>query len=643
MRLRDRGRVNRVGAWGTSRRLRMAFAGVIVVGVAALGLARAATGVGPAEALPDIVSDAPTSPRFESYTDATNTNRLLLRFNGYVHNQGTGPLEIIGRTPVSGTMSTTGQRIYDTSGAFLREDTTRKPLLIYETADGHNHWHLRAAMKYALYNEAKSVEVAPAQKVGFCLVDSEHVDVAGPTNALYLLGTFCQKNNPTAPSVSMGISPGWRDWYSSTLAFQWVDVSEVQPGTYWLGATADPNDSVLESNESNNGTAFASAATAIPGFVAQPVSVTNVVSGQAQQVTLGATSFGGVSVANRRFKIVTAPSHGTLDQPVGTAFSSATVTYTPTPGYSGADSFKYAAADATSAFPIAPAAATVTLSAAAAQASVAISGAPSHIVAGTSVQLLATVVGDPPAVQWKVNGAAGGTAASGIISSAGLYTAPDVPPSGGTVTITASSAHASNQVTMLIDPKPAPQPAPDPIPTPTPTPPAPAPQPAPTPTPTPAPQPAPTPTASADSTDTTTLPVVTPPTEPATTPLLPPIESKARLLPVLEAPTLAQRGNVLVIGTLSRKAGTIDVSAWKGSSRVGHCSTRTPATRSFTCQIRLHSGLKVGGIRISVRLFVNGKAIALRRATFSRQIAGPRNLAIYRGTGLQCWLSEPAR
>jgi hypothetical protein len=125
--------------------------------------------------------------------------------------------------------------------------------------------------------------------------------------------------------------------------------------------------------------------------------------------------------------------------------------------------------------------------------------------------------------------------------------------------------------------------------------------------------------------------------------LLPPSISKAKLLSVLENPTLARRGNVLVIGALSRKAGTVDVSAWKGSSRVGHCVTRTPAMRSLVCQMRLRGGLKISGIRVSVRLLVNGKAIALRRATFSRQIASHRSLAIYRGTGLECWLSEPAR
>ena len=44
-----------------------------------------------------------------------------------------------------------------------------------------------------------------------------------------------------------------------------------------------------------------------------------------------------------------------------------------------------------------------------------------------------------PAVDWSVNGAPGGNSAVGLVSTLGLYTAPAVPPSGGTVTVQAAS------------------------------------------------------------------------------------------------------------------------------------------------------------------------------------------------------------
>src|SRR5947209_715111 len=49
---------------------------------------------------------------------------------------------------------------------------------IYVSADGHHHWHLQRVAKYSLWNSAKTAEAAPAQKVGFCLEDSQHVETS---------------------------------------------------------------------------------------------------------------------------------------------------------------------------------------------------------------------------------------------------------------------------------------------------------------------------------------------------------------------------------------------------------------------------------------------------------------------------------
>jgi hypothetical protein len=604
-----------VGLRGDSRRLRMAAAALAVTLAGGLGLASRATGVGPGGALPDLVSDAPDGAVLQTDV-SSSTHRLLLRFNGYVHNQGTGPLEIVGQTPVNNTMTATAQRIYDTSGNLVSEDTLLHPSVIYETVDGHNHWHLRAAMRYGLWDAGKSVEVAPSQKVGFCLADSAHVDAFGPGSVVYSQLTtgplrFCEKNNPTASSVTMGISPGWRDIYGSGVAFQWVDVSDVTPGTYWLSASSDPDNVVEESDETNNGAAFAATSSVIPGFVAQPVSVSNVTAGQSQQVALSAQAFGGGGA--RKFRIVTLPAHGTIDQAVGQAFDGPQVTYTPAGSYAGSDSFTYEAIDANSEFPHTPARAVVTLSVSTTVPTVSISGAPASMLTGTSIQLTATVSGGVPSVTWSVDGVLGGTTQTGMITTAGLYTAPVTPPPGGSVTIRATSPSAQGQVTIGIDPQPVPAPAPSSSS-------GPAPSAAPAATPAAVPQ---------------KLPTVAPLSAPS---VLPP-----KPIHLLDAPSLARRGNLIFIGALSRKAGTLEVSAWRGSSRIGRCIALTPASRPLTCRIRMHAGSPISGVRVTVRLLVGGKAVALRRATFSRQIASHRNLAIYRGTGLQCWLSDPPR
>jgi hypothetical protein len=63
------------------------------------------------------------------------------------------------------------------------------------------------------------------------------------------------------------------------------------------------------------------------------------------------------------------------------------------------------------------------------------------VAAGATQQFAATVTGTSnTAVSWQVSGNAGGNATVGTISSSGLYTAPAVPPAGGSVVVTAIAA-----------------------------------------------------------------------------------------------------------------------------------------------------------------------------------------------------------
>ncbi|MEQ1898823.1 MAG: DUF1800 family protein [Vicinamibacterales bacterium] len=71
---------------------------------------------------------------------------------------------------------------------------------------------------------------------------------------------------------------------------------------------------------------------------------------------------------------------------------------------------------------------------------VAVAPATANVQVGTSRGFTATVMGNAnTAVTWAVNGVAGGSAAIGTISTAGLYTAPAIVPSPASVTIRATS------------------------------------------------------------------------------------------------------------------------------------------------------------------------------------------------------------
>ena len=445
------------------RRSVLALLGVSAAAAAAVPLLTLATGAPP---LPDLVSESPalsTDARFNAnpaprpYSDG----RLLLRFDGYVTNSASAgsSLEIRASGANAGngyvmqnvqqiggaTSPGVGGSVVDNSGGLPT------PVVRFEAADDHNHYHLKNAAEYSLWNKDKTAQVAIAQKTeaGFCLEDTLWAGGDGPaTYTTSAAGNaFCWQNDRDhAGTLVMGISPGWKDLYNAGLTYQWVDVSNTQPGEYNLAERVDPTNVIRESNESNNGYAFLPYTLA--GYVASNVSTSQT--GSARSITLGATKFGTPSVcpalgpnatpdpctsAARQFKILTPPQHGTLSKsPSDGTFSDSSVTYRPNPGYTGSDTFTYAAVTAGWPYPLNPAPATVTI--AGTTAAVAISGAPASLVAGTSAQLSASVVGAPPGVNWS--------ASAGTISADGLYVAPSTPPAGGSVTITASSAASPN-------------------------------------------------------------------------------------------------------------------------------------------------------------------------------------------------------
>jgi len=368
----------------------------LLLGLLATGGIRLAHAAGPE--LPDLIADPPDNIEPE-VTSIEGHNVFLLRFNGYVHNKGPGALDFRGERSapkvkgkseaevqaevekykkkgeslpqqlenelavpkmslvqreypknLNGTISNTEE--------YLEREHVQVPSsgeMFYVNADGHHHWHLQHVARYSLWNDAKSAEVAPAEKVGFCLEDSQHVESQGPSNPVYSdkappFREFCRQFQPNATSVFEGISPGWRDVYDKGLALQWVDISNVLPGEYWLREDINP-DKVVEESGSGEKTRYAEKPTTIPGFDAQPQSTATQV-GEPATITL--TSRDWSDSHTPRYTIVSNPSHGTLS-----GLSANHITYKPQAGFTGTDSFSFSASDPNSEFPRSPAVATV--------------------------------------------------------------------------------------------------------------------------------------------------------------------------------------------------------------------------------------------------------------------------------------------
>lgn len=636
----------------------LAAIGALVIAVLAIGALHVARASDSEPLLPDLVADPPDNAMLET-SSIGGRARLLLRFNGYIHNIGPGALDFRGSRakPTVKGMSESQlqeevqlyrsrenvlpqsleeelavpamnlfQRVYSTnegnpakSEKYLERPHVEEPStgeIFYSNADGHHHWHLQHVAEYSLWNASRTAEVAPAQKVGFCLEDSQHVEAdKGPSTPVYADNVppyrrFCRRFEPDTTSVYEGVSPGWRDVYGRELAFQWVDASDVTPGEYWLREAVDPTGVIKQATDANK-TAYALTPTIIPGFdaAAQTLSVEE---GEATTVSL--FSHGYQDDATPLYTVASQPQHGTLSTVEGNQ-----VTYTPEAGYSGTDSFTFSARDPSSPFPEDAEVATVSIAVQSTQPSVSISGAQAEMTAGTSVQLAAEVTNNAGAVEWEAS--AGTIAPEGAGDRKGLYTAPSRSSELETVTVTArlqDNRTISDERTIAIKPVAPVEPAPE-VPT----------------------EPG-TGTAS-ESTETQTSGSGTTTTgtsgsNPAHEPDTSTTDGSAtgssggstggptsgpgtnstdglksgstltsptneRLKPKSTAPSISRPGamlfdRTLVMTTLPSVAGRVRLAAYLDRHLLGTCVTQTPARRVFTCRIAL-------GAKVSLRSRIN--------------------------------------
>lgn len=187
-----------------------------------------------------------TYPLRDNYLDTiTEPGKVLLRFSNGVANVGKGRMELRGGE-VQGDGQKVYQRIYNSNGSYL---TRLAGTFTYHPQ--HHHTHFNGFAHYKLReiegSEGVGPIVAEADKTSFCLVDesvyNSHLPNFRRTRRYTSCGTQVQ-----------GISVGWVDVYNRSLYGQWIDVTDVPSGEYWLESTADPDNRITESNESNNTT-----------------------------------------------------------------------------------------------------------------------------------------------------------------------------------------------------------------------------------------------------------------------------------------------------------------------------------------------------------------------------------------------------
>jgi hypothetical protein len=159
-----------------------------------------------------------------------------LWFSTATANLGPGILEVRGGTPVV-------QRIYRSDGTFWDRPTGE---LEYEPEHGHIHFENWAVYRLRTVSSDGSPGpvVSQGTKTSFCLFDVQVLDYSNP----YLQESRYWQCDPTV----QGITPGWADVYDYTVPGQWLDITGLPDGHYWLEAEVDPNNQILELDETNN-------------------------------------------------------------------------------------------------------------------------------------------------------------------------------------------------------------------------------------------------------------------------------------------------------------------------------------------------------------------------------------------------------
>ena len=188
----------------------------------------------PREVLPDLDQVAPASVSLQN-----SDTGWRIGFSSEVRNVGPGPLRLRGEGPGNAPM--TADQIVSMS------DTTTTTLedvgeIHYVIGGGHQHWHL---MEFELY------ELVPVEdpqggvrdvKTGFCLANAFTAD------------GLCQRDEPEATSVEMGLRPGGSDVYNPYLEGQYISISPATTpaGDYHLVHTTNANGALRELTPENN-------------------------------------------------------------------------------------------------------------------------------------------------------------------------------------------------------------------------------------------------------------------------------------------------------------------------------------------------------------------------------------------------------
>ena len=227
------------------RRLLMSVAFALLLAAPAPALAR--------DLLPDLDQELPRD--LQVTTDNSGAiPRFHLGFQSAVDNHGAGPLVISGHRDSQDQPEMVADQQVSESDGSTRTIAAVGHLRYVYSAD-HNHWHYLGFDHYELRRAADYAFIAPDQKTGFCLGDRYDTDTTSqipgePPQPVYT--GYCGRNQTGLLTVGEGISVGYGDVYFANLEGQFVDVTGVPAGEYYLVHRVNADRKLHESDYSND-------------------------------------------------------------------------------------------------------------------------------------------------------------------------------------------------------------------------------------------------------------------------------------------------------------------------------------------------------------------------------------------------------
>ncbi len=215
----------------------------IIAALAGLSVFGADVAMAQTDLLPDIIIRED-----ELYDNSIVTNIIPghthIRLSTGTPNIGAGKLYVYGGADLGNGKQQVIQRVYRSNGTFWDRDAGQ---FIYHPT--HNHIHVEAWCQYrireVLPGDGVGDVVAEGEKTSFCILDLAVYDSSLP-------GFPAGGQFNSCSTTTQGLSVGWMDIYSKNLDGQWIDITDLPAGEYWLEAEVDPLGYFLESNENNN-------------------------------------------------------------------------------------------------------------------------------------------------------------------------------------------------------------------------------------------------------------------------------------------------------------------------------------------------------------------------------------------------------